>query len=157
MQVPIDIVPMRFQHLKACSDLALELLGTNREYSDWSQFMQYNSEHQIVFDFDTSYGSIAVLHRSLVIGYALFECDHGDLELIEIVIESNRQRCGIGSQVMKWFLDQTPAGKVFRVCVDEQDLDTQMFLKACGIRCVATITADEDEQYLFQFPNDMEV
>ena len=78
-------------------------------------------------------------------------------ELIEIVIEGNRQRCGIGSQVIKWFLDQTPAGKVFRVCVDEDDLDTQMFLKACGIRCVATITADEDEQYLFQFLNDMEV
>lgn len=98
-------------------------------------------------------GIVAEVNRR-VVGYIIYDLDKGSLNVLNLAVDSQYTRQGIGSMIvdrMKAKLGQQRRTRI-TATVWERNLIGQQFFRSCGFRVVETVPMDlGDDGYVFQF------
>ncbi len=77
------------------------------------------------------------------------------LGVVWFVVRKDLRRQNFGKSILKWVIEQSKrlyCSKIMFPCAENR-LDTQLFLKACGFRCIKIKTYDQLDQpyYIFEY------
>lgn len=147
----IKIEPMRHRHRAAVRQMDANEYDrqslTADQLSDW--------ECRRLFVIGTN--SFVAIADGIVVGYCLLEkMPTGDLSVASLVVDPYRRRCGIGSQMVRYLINHVSNADIDRclsITTNETELGAQLMLKQCGMRCIATLHAGDETDYLFQWTN----
>jgi len=97
---------------------------------------------------DPRHGGLVATAAGRAVGLLTYQLDGHDAVVSNLAVEAAWRRRGVGRALLGWMLGQpaatfngerfvTAAGDVYLYC-HEEDLGFQCFLRACGVRAVAT-------------------
>jgi hypothetical protein len=104
----------------------------------FGEFGWLNAEFRGFLKKPSNIGLVAEGDDGEVVGYALYTLYENSMSVDRLVVDRNKARTGIGrdllSNLIKKVTGHVRRNKIY-FNVGERDLDTQLWLKACGIKC----------------------
>lgn len=91
-------------------------------------------------------------HKARVVGWVAYDIVAGRIEVLRIAVRPADRRKGVGTALLSRLRSTLFAGRP--ECwwdVDENDLGTQLFLRANGVRCVEVLESAACEGDVYRF------
>jgi ribosomal protein S18 acetylase RimI-like enzyme len=100
--------------------------------------------------------TLVAMFDDCVVGYLILEVNKDALKITHIGIHREFRRNKIGSGLVRNIVNHLNNSKRKRICIDvaETELEVQLFLRACKLRCVDVTHGSEDKDddiYKFEY------
>ena len=140
---------LQSQHLDKVFQIEMDSFD---DFWDPSEFHAVLAQKNIV-------GIVATDEDENVLGYAVYACEKGTIEVLDLAVARSHRRSGVGRELVAALIHRLTTGKKKRsrlaVAVRESNLPACAFFRACGLRATNVrhrpYDGTDDDGFVFEY------